>query len=93
VHPVFSGRVGSDVAFYGFEFTVDDSRGNPGWFFVLQEQPAEPRLRPPDAAQGQRYVTAARAGSPGNGAAFAANLLQQPTRIAVHGSALIPSHP
>jgi hypothetical protein len=93
LHPVFSGRIGADVGFYGFELTVNDVRGNPGWFFVLQEQPAEPRLRPPDVSTGQRHVTVAAAGNPPTAASLAEILLQQPTRVAVHGLALIPVTP
>lgn len=49
-HPVFSGVLKPDVAFYGFELSLEEARGvdhvdGPhGWFFVLQEQPAEPRF-------------------------------------------------
>jgi hypothetical protein len=98
-HPVFSGRVGADVAFYGFEITQTEASGNPGWYFVLQEQPAEPRFRPPDASQGSLYVTVAAAADPATGTApttgaqMASNLLQQRTRVAVHGSALVPVNP
>ena len=44
-HPVFSGQLEPDVAFFGFELTDERARGSstdPGWFFVLQEQPSEP---------------------------------------------------
>jgi hypothetical protein len=49
-HPVFSGRLHPDVAFFGFELSVEEARGvdapnGPhGWFFVVQEQPSEPRF-------------------------------------------------
>jgi hypothetical protein len=95
-HPVFSGRLGADVAFYGFEITQAEANGNPGWYFVLQEQPAEPRFRPPDESQGLAYVTAAAARDPISNAIpvtaaeMASNLLQQRTRVAIHGSALVP---
>lgn len=45
--PVFSGRLDPDVAFFGFELTEPEVRGGPtdaGWFFVFEEQPAEPRF-------------------------------------------------
>lgn len=45
--PVFGGRLDPDVAFFGFDLAVDDVRGdatNPGWFFVFEEQPGEPRF-------------------------------------------------
>jgi hypothetical protein len=49
----FHGRLSPDVAFFGFPLTKSQAVGaadatNPnvdqGWFFVLQEQPAEPRF-------------------------------------------------
>jgi len=49
-HPVFRGTLKPDVTFFGFELTENEVRGtpgssnDPGWFFVLQEQPAEPRF-------------------------------------------------
>jgi hypothetical protein len=49
-HPVFSGTLEPDVAFFGFELSLEEARGvdhvdGPhGWFFVIQEQPSEPRF-------------------------------------------------
>jgi hypothetical protein len=50
-HPLFSGRLQPDVTFFGFELTAAEARGettpgssNQGWYFVLQEQPSEPRF-------------------------------------------------
>lgn len=50
-HPIFTGQLLPDVGLFGFELTETVARGNPpssggdqGWFFVLQEQPAEPRF-------------------------------------------------
>jgi hypothetical protein len=50
--PVFSGTLKPDIAFFGFALTEEHARGDstepgkgdPGWFFVLQEQPGEPRF-------------------------------------------------
>jgi hypothetical protein len=47
--PVFSGRLAPDVAFFGFHLAKTEARGSgtsadPGWFFVFQEQPHEPRF-------------------------------------------------
>ena len=42
--PVFSGVLGSDVAFVGFDLTDAELTQGDGWFFVLQEQPTEPRF-------------------------------------------------
>lgn len=49
-HPVFRGTLEPDLSFFGFELTEDEVRGSTdpgedqGWFFVLQEQPGEPRF-------------------------------------------------
>ena len=59
-HPIFTGKLKPDVSFFGFELTASEVKGSAdvtkdqGWFFVLQEQPAEPRfgLDIPEDAQG-----------------------------------------
>lgn len=38
-HPLFRGTLESDIAFFGFDLTVEE--GNE-WFFVLEEPPSEP---------------------------------------------------
>lgn len=46
-HPIFTGRLDPDVTFFGFELKLEEARGDDGdqgWFFVLQEQPSEPRF-------------------------------------------------
>ena len=49
-YPVFSGRVEPDISFYGFDLTTAEARSSagppadPGWFFVVSEQPALPRF-------------------------------------------------
>ena len=46
-HPLFRGRLDPDVSFFGFnldEARVRGSSTDAGWFFVLQEQPSEPRF-------------------------------------------------
>jgi hypothetical protein len=43
-HPVFYALLKPDVAFYGFNLTVAEVRGDPDWYFVLQEQPGEPKF-------------------------------------------------
>ena len=48
--PMFRGRLEDDMTFFGFDVGVDEARGspddktNPGWFFVIEEAPGEPRL-------------------------------------------------
>jgi hypothetical protein len=43
-HPIFFARVEPDVALFGFDLDPTTARGDPGYFFVLQEHPSEPRF-------------------------------------------------
>ena len=43
-HPLFRGTLQPDVTFVGFDLTSDEVVTDPGWFFVLQQQPTEPRF-------------------------------------------------
>ena len=38
-HPLFRGTLKPDVTFLGFDLTRDEVIAEPGWFFVIQEQP------------------------------------------------------
>ncbi|MCU4751580.1 hypothetical protein OB919_06245 [Halobacteria archaeon AArc-curdl1] len=56
--PIFSGRLTNDITFYGFDLTIPQARSDPyheagktpddhddeGWFFVLEEPPADARF-------------------------------------------------
>jgi hypothetical protein len=45
--PLFRGRIEPDITFLGFDLTEEEARGDavePGWFFVIQEQPSTPRF-------------------------------------------------
>ena len=42
--PVFAGQFDPDVSFAGFALTDAQLAEGDGWFFVLQEQPSEPRF-------------------------------------------------
>jgi hypothetical protein len=80
--PFFTGRLTADVAFYGF--TIDPATAN-GRFFVLQEQPSEPRFDPPN--ENDTYTPASPSTS---SAAFAIARFQRLTRVAILGSGLTP---
>jgi hypothetical protein len=44
-YPLFRGSAPPEVVFFGFDLTVAVARGtdpDPGWFFVIQQQPGEP---------------------------------------------------
>jgi hypothetical protein len=48
-HPLFRGTLKPDVTFLGFPLTRDQATGDEslsdyGWFFVIQQQPTEPRF-------------------------------------------------
>jgi hypothetical protein len=49
-YPTFRATQGQDITMLGFPLTeqqvrgADDASGHPGWFFMLQEQPTEPRF-------------------------------------------------
>lgn len=50
-HPAFKAEIEPDVRFLGFDLTRTAAEGNPdpdaadpGWFFVIQERPGEPRF-------------------------------------------------
>jgi hypothetical protein len=50
MHPLFRGTLSPDVTFFGFNLTEEEARGSPdrsqsqGWFFVFQQNSAEPRF-------------------------------------------------
>jgi len=46
-YPVFRGTLSPDVTFLAFDLTAAEARGGgtkQGWFFVIQQQPTEPRF-------------------------------------------------
>jgi hypothetical protein len=43
-YPIFRGTLEPDVTFVGFNLTPADMVAGEGWFFVLQQQPTEPRF-------------------------------------------------
>lgn len=49
-HALFRGTLSPDVTFFGFDLMIDQARGSTdrskpqGWWFVIQQQPSEPRF-------------------------------------------------
>ena len=43
-YPIFRGSLEPDVTFVGFNLTATEVLAGNGWFFVLQQQPTEPRF-------------------------------------------------
>jgi hypothetical protein len=93
-HPVFQGILGGDIACYGFELTKSEVRGSPGWFFVLQEHPSEPKFNQL-APSGEVYARPSDYDLPGASATVAAivaaNGYDTPLRVAIHGKDLVPA--
>jgi len=103
LHPIFRGTLQPDVVFLGFNLTVTDAVANPGWFFIIQEQPTEPRfgfdvgtdfgarthismaLPPPASVTLPPNAVWRR-----NAAHMAYITRQQPVRIAIHATQMIP---
>ena len=44
VQPLFRGALQPDVTFFGFDLDPALATGDPGWYFVIQQQPTEPRF-------------------------------------------------
>ncbi|MEQ8706054.1 MAG: hypothetical protein RIC19_19140 [Phaeodactylibacter sp.] len=45
--PIFQAKIDPEISFFGFPITVVEAMGSetdPGWFFVVQERPGEPRF-------------------------------------------------
>jgi hypothetical protein len=98
IFPVFSGRLGLDAGYYGFELSVSDARGtSPPWYFVLQEQPAEPRFRVPVGLvlpEDRKYLSPTDiASAPNTAASVAYETFRTPIRVAVPAASLVPETP
>lgn len=101
-YPAFQGVLTGDVAYYGFDLDADFSeqtvKGSPGWYFVLEEHPSEPRFKQsiaPTPAGGRNaalidYVVGTEA-QPAVAAQLAERAYAQPLRVAFHGKDLLPT--
>jgi hypothetical protein len=92
-HPIFFGNLSPDVAFYGFDLTAPQVRGSssdPGWFFILQEQPGEPKFEP--RVDENTVLTSGNLSPPPKttSAENAKFTFRRPFRLGIHGSALLP---
>lgn len=62
--PLYEARVAPDIFFFGFDLTASQARGgigddpddDPGWFFIIQERPGEPRFGLDIEREGQLNV-------------------------------------
>jgi len=105
IHPLFRGALQPDVTFFGFDLDADVATGNPGWYFVIQQQPTEPRFgfdveidfgqaaHVPLAAAPSGHTLPAGTTWAFNAAHMAQITRQQPVRVAIHASELIRAAP
>ena len=105
IHPLFRGSLQPDVTFFGFDLDVEVATGNPGWYFIIQQQPTEPRFGfdvEIDFGQATHVPLAAPPAGHAlpdgttwafNSAHMAQITRQQPVRVAIHASELIRSAP
>jgi hypothetical protein len=105
-YPIFRGTLQPDVTFLGFDLTSTLAKENLGWFFIIQEQPTEPRFGfDVEVNFGARtHVALTPAPPPGltlppgpptptwrkNSAHMAYITRQQPVRIAIHATQMLP---
>jgi hypothetical protein len=101
VHPLFRGSLQPDVTFFGFDLDPAVATGNPGWYFVIQQQPTEPRFgfdveidfgtatHVPLTAPPAGHVLPPNTTWALNSAHMAQITRQQPVRVAIHASELI----
>jgi hypothetical protein len=105
-HPVFYALCKPDTAFYGFDLTAEEIRDDDDWYFVLQEQPGEPKF----AEEGADLVTQTFtspssffirdddtnepiATSAASAAQFAHETFLLPFRLGIQGTAMLPEEP
>lgn len=103
LHPLFRGALQPDVTFFGFDLDPAIATSDPGWYFVIQQQPTEPRfgfdVEIDFGAASHVPLNAPPAGHalpPGtqwalNAAHMGQIIRQQPVRVAIHASELIKS--
>ena len=88
MHPQFRGRLAHDLLFFGFgisDAAVKGDASHPGWYFVIQEAPAEPRFGVDAAQSAPNEPLPPEADS----AKTAKRYLRRPVRVALHGATLL----
>lgn len=101
--PLFRGALEPDLAFFGFDIPVAEAVGHPGWYFVLQQQPTEPRFgfdAQVSFGAGSHVSVLQRPGGmalpattpwAAHAGQLAQLLRQLPVRVLIHASELLPS--
>ncbi len=92
--PLFKGSMGSDISFFGFDFSPDEALSdenstespdqNQGWFFVLQEPVSDLSFKLP-----QGYDFSSLVNESQNASDVAKSIYNEPTLFAIHADDLI----
>jgi hypothetical protein len=97
MHPAFFADLPPDAALYGFELTKESLTAGNGYYFILQEQPAEPKFGIfPQPTSTYFDADVALPGEQTNShtsADIAEKTYVQPFRVAVHASTLTVGTP
>ena len=102
--PIFRGALEPDITFFGFNLSENDARGSnnsetgdDGWFFIIQEQPTEPRFGinksitiTARTTEPQSSINSQKATENQNSASLAQQWWKPPLRVAIHASRLLP---
>jgi len=94
-HPIFYALLEPDVAFYGFQLTEAEVRAEPRWYFVLQEQPGDPKFADetdyPVKPKNTPDPTVVNGSSGSTSAGLVAErAFLQPFRLGIQATALLP---
>jgi hypothetical protein len=99
--PLFRGTLQPDVSFFGFDVDPADAAADPGWYFVIEQQPTEPRFgfdveidfgsasHVPLAAPPAGFALPPGTQWARNAAHMAQITRQQPVRVEIHASELL----
>ena len=99
--PLFRGALQPDVSVFGFDVDPDQAIADPGWYFVIEQQPTEPRFGFDVEIDFGATRQVALVGPPSglsvpagtrwafNAAHMAQITRQQPVRVAIHASELL----
>jgi hypothetical protein len=92
-HPIFYALLEPDTAFYGFQLTATEIREDPSWYFVLQEQPGEPKFADELTDRGAQKYTPDPTPFANSAGLFAQATILQPFRLGIRGISLLPPAP
>lgn len=91
--PIFDALITPDVAFYGFDLTAEDLRDDDRWYFVLQEQPGEPKFADERPVTDGRNHTIDPTAFGSSAGLIAEGTFLQPFRLGIQGKVLLPPAP